>query len=125
MARVLIVEDNPEICQMVGRLLERDGFDVKSVQDGAEAIETISQESYDAILLDLMMPAVSGFDVIAWMSQNRPSVAKSCVIVVTAAIRELGSFDKSQVYATVAKPFDVFDLLRVVRNCVAETSESA
>ena len=124
MARVLIVEDNPEIRQMVGRLLERDGFDVTTVHDGAEAIETISQQSYDAILLDLMMPTVSGFDVIEWISENRPNVARSCVIVLTAAIRELSSFDSSKVYATVAKPFDVFELLRVVRSCVAEASGS-
>ena len=125
MARVLIVEDNPEIRQMVGRLLERDGFDVTSVHDGTEAIEAISQESYDAILLDLMMPTVSGFDVIDWINQNRPNIAKTCVIVVTAAIRELGTFDASKVYATVPKPFDVFELLRVVHQCVGQTSESA
>ncbi len=125
MTRVLIAEDNPEIRQMVGRLLQRDGFDVESVNDGAEAIEKISAESYDAILLDFMMPGVSGFDVMDWIEENRPEVAKRCVIIITAAVRELSTYDTSKVYAAVAKPFDVFELLSTVRKCVTENSDNA
>ena len=125
MTRVLIAEDNLEIRHMVGRLLQRDGFEVESVTDGAEAIEKISAQSYDAILLDFMMPGVSGFDVMHWIEENRPDVGKSCVIIITAAVRELSQYDTSKVYAAVAKPFDVFELLKIVRQCVSDKSDNA
>lgn len=118
--RVLIAEDNPEIRTLVGRVLQGEGYDVETVDDGSEAIEKISHEHYDAILLDFMMPTVSGFDVIEWIEQHRPDVAKSCVIIITAAVHQLRNFDTSKVYAAVAKPFDVFELREVVRKCVEE-----
>jgi CheY-like chemotaxis protein len=118
MTRVLIADDNAEIRTLVGRVLERDGHDVEAVGDGRKAIAKIETERYDAILLDFMMPGATGFDVINWIVQNRPEVAKSCVIILTAAVQELQKFDTSKVYAAVAKPFDVGELREIVRKCI-------
>ena len=124
MPRVLIAEDNPEIRTLVGRVLQGEGYAVETADDGSEAIAKIGQEHYDAILLDFMMPAVSGFDVVEWIERNRPDVAKSCVIIITAAVHELRNFDTSKVYAAIAKPFDVVELRDVVRKCVAEKNKN-
>jgi CheY-like chemotaxis protein len=122
MPRILLAEDNPEIRMLVGRVLEHDGYEIESVDDGEKAIERISEVNYDAILLDFMMPGVSGFDVIEWIQQNRPDVAKSRVIIITAAVHELRKFDTSKVYGAVAKPFDVMDLRGIVRKCLEDNA---
>lgn len=107
---------------MIGHVLERDGCVVEAVEDGSKAIERIESDCFDAILLDFMMPVASGFDVIDWIERNRPEVAKSCVIIITAAIQQLRGYDTSKVYATVAKPFDVFQLRDIVRRCIDDKS---
>ena len=117
-ARILVAEDNPEIRLLIQHVLSRDGYEIEAVDNGELAIEKISSDTYDAILLDFMMPMASGFDVIDWIEQNKPDVAKSCVIVLTAALRELQIFDKSKIFAAIAKPFDVMQLREVVRECI-------
>jgi DNA-binding response OmpR family regulator len=122
MVRILLAEDDLAIRQLVQRVLEMDGHDVEGVADGGSAIEMITAKDYDAIVLDFMMPGTSGLDVVEWIEQNRPEVARSRVIVLTAAVHELQKYDKSKVYAALAKPFDV-DLLRdTVRRCVSDQS---
>jgi DNA-binding response OmpR family regulator len=118
MSRVLIAEDSPEIRLLVSRVLATEGYDVSTVDDGREAIAKIREQHFDAILLDFMMPHVSGFGVIDWIQENRPDVAKSCVIVMTAAMHELKKFDTSTVFATITKPFDVYVLRDTVRKCI-------
>jgi CheY-like chemotaxis protein len=69
MPRVLVAEDSPEIRLLVSRVLTIEGYDVSTVDDGREAIAKISEEAFDAILLDFMMPHASGFDVIDWIQE--------------------------------------------------------
>jgi len=118
MPRVLIAEDSPEIRLLVSRVLSTDGYEVCTVDDGREAIAKITEESFDAIVLDFMMPHTSGFEVIDWLQEHRPEVAKSCVIILTAAVHELKKFDASTVFAAVTKPFDVYELRDTVRKCI-------
>jgi DNA-binding response OmpR family regulator len=118
MSRILIAEDNPEIRLLVSRVLSIEGHDVSTVDDGREAIAEITANAFDAILLDFMMPNASGFDVVAWIQEHRPDVAKSCVIILTAAVHELKNFDTSSVFATITKPFDVDTLRETVRRCI-------
>ena len=116
--RVLIADDNREIRELLVRILQQDGYAIEAVDDGNQAIEKITGASFDAILLDFMMPLVSGFDVIKWIEENRPDVAKGCVIIITAAIRDLTSFDTSTVFAAIRKPFEIAELRDTVRACV-------
>lgn len=118
MGRILIAEDNRDIRALVERVLALDGHDVSTAGDGREAIEKIGNEHFDAILLDFMMPLATGFDVLEWIEENRPEVARSCVIIVTAAIHELQKFDSSKVFAAITKPFDVFALRDLVQSCI-------
>jgi CheY-like chemotaxis protein len=125
MLRVLIAEDDCDIRRLVAHLLERDGYEVDAVEDGGKAIEKITTEPFDAILLDFMLPVATGSDVIDWIEQNRPEVGKSCVIIISAAVEALQKYDTSKVYAAVAKPFDVFQLLEIVRKCIEEKKEKS
>jgi CheY-like chemotaxis protein len=123
MARILIADDNQEILRLVSRVLASEGYDIEAVQDGATAIEKINADGFDAILLDFMMPLASGLEVIDWIEENRPEVAKACVIVMTAAVSELRKFDTTKVFAAIAKPFDIFALRDTVRRCIENRPE--
>jgi two-component system cell cycle response regulator len=61
--RVLVVDDDKHAVEILYRLLEKDGFEVLRTQSGSEAIELARKEPVDVILLDVMMPEMSGFEV--------------------------------------------------------------
>jgi two-component system response regulator CpxR len=63
-ARVLIVDDDRELCQMLGEYLEAEHFDVKSVHDGGEALSLLAASTFEILILDVMLPGVSGFDLL-------------------------------------------------------------
>ena len=63
MTKILVVEDEQSLREPLEYLLRREGYDVAGVEDGAEALKRIQQESPDLILLDLMLPGMSGTEV--------------------------------------------------------------
>ena len=63
-ARVLLVDDDRELCQMLAEYLVAENFEVHSVHDGAEALREVMRHSYEILILDVMLPSVSGFEVL-------------------------------------------------------------
>src|ERR1700733_8763484 len=63
-ARVLLVDDDRELCQMLTEYLNAEHFDVKSVHDGGEALEELQANDFEILILDVMLPSVGGFDVL-------------------------------------------------------------
>src|SRR3984893_9019552 len=63
-ARVLLVDDDRELCQMLTEYLVAEHFEVKSVHDGAEALAELQVNDFEILVLDVMLPSVSGFDVL-------------------------------------------------------------
>jgi two-component system response regulator CpxR len=63
-ARVLIVDDDRELCQMLTEYLVAERFDVSTVHDGGEALSELRARHFDIVILDVMLPSVSGFDVL-------------------------------------------------------------
>ncbi len=61
MPKMLIADDEQNICDMIRRYAERDGFEVTAVEDGSEAVELCRKEDYDILILDVMMPDTDGF----------------------------------------------------------------
>ena len=62
-AKILVVDDDPAISEMLSIVLEAEGFDTVAVTDGAEAVGTFEREQPDLILLDLMLPGMNGIDI--------------------------------------------------------------
>ncbi len=98
MSRILIVDDEPNICSVWQWTLESEGYTADIVTDGAQALEVLQESEYDLILLDLYMEPVSGLDVLKSVRQNDQEVV---VIILTGhgsmesaveALR-LGAFD--------------------------------
>ncbi len=82
-ARLLIVDDNPTNIQILASLLGPKGYLISFAEDGFQALEHLRQEACDLVLLDIMMPGISGLEVCAEM-QKDPGLARIPVIFVTA-----------------------------------------
>lgn len=109
--RVLLAEDEPDI-QLITRLaLEDAGHEVVAVEDGLQALERLARETFDVVLLDVMMPRMDGFTVCAQIQTN-PQIRHLPVIFLTANVQES---DADQVMnkgarGYIIKPFDVYHL---------------
>jgi DNA-binding response OmpR family regulator len=115
---VLVVEDDDQIRTLVARMLRRAGYQTDEACDGQEAIDKIRDDGISAIVLDLMMPRVSGFDVLAFLKNHNPD--RKCVIVLSAAPPEMiDALDPGLVYARFRKPFDLEAVIEAVHRCVA------
>lgn len=82
-ARILIVEDETNIAESLSFILRRADFDVDTVADGAEALDRLRRERFGAIILDIMLPGMNGFDVLRAVRADR-ALAAVPVIVLTA-----------------------------------------
>jgi CheY-like chemotaxis protein len=120
--RVLVVDDDAPIRQLVGTVLRREGYAVDQAHDGQEAIDAIRVTQYDAIVLDLMMPRVSGYEVLDFIQRERGAVR--CVVVVSAAAsQDIEKANRSVVRALIRKPFELQELTRAVRQCVSGSDD--
>lgn len=81
--RILLVEDDEALSQVYGARLELEGFEVKHVADGENALSAAVEFKPDLILLDAMMPKITGFDVLDIL-RNTPETANINVIMLTA-----------------------------------------
>ena len=103
------MEDDPGIRRFLEVVVARGGFIVDSATDGGEALRLLKQNSYDLMLLDLMLPRVSGFDVIP---APRKLKTRPAVIVVTS--NDANDLDPEVIASIVRKPFDLNELMALV-----------
>jgi len=108
--KVLVADDDASIRMLVTRVFARRGDKVQSAVDGEAAIRCLKTQSFDLVVLDLMMPRTDGFGVLAYVATiegNRPKI-----IVMTAAVP--GLVDKvpsDMVIGVLGKPFDLQSLV--------------
>lgn len=81
--KVLVIDDDPNVCEMINDMLNKKGFDVTVAQSGKHGLEILRKNVYDAVLLDLIMPEMSGFDVLEEM-QGDSSLSEIPVVVITS-----------------------------------------
>lgn len=65
MFQILIVEDDKELSQLFQKVLEKNGYQVKSASDGAQALEVLDKEYIDLIISDIMMPVMDGYELVS------------------------------------------------------------
>jgi two-component system phosphate regulon response regulator PhoB len=82
-ARILVVEDERDIAALIGYHLTREGYRVRTAEGGNEALEAVAAERPDLILLDVMLPGLSGYDVLAQL-RRRSDLLDLPVIILTA-----------------------------------------
>ena len=117
-ARILVADDDDSIRQLLCTIIRREGFEADCAGDGLEAVQHLQQNEYAVILLDLMMPRLDGFGVVAWLKEH-PQQFKPIILVITAyADQQFKQVDPNVVAGVIRKPFEVADLGSLVRLCV-------
>lgn len=117
--RVLVVDDDRAIRDLVKRLVARHGFVIDSASDGGDAWTLIVQNVYDAVLLDLMMPNMNGFDLVDRIREERPSLLPR-IVIMTAFSRGGKVPVVEGVHSILRKPFDIGELLEHITDAVQE-----
>jgi two-component system chemotaxis response regulator CheY len=111
---VLVVDDDPDIRETVGLVLQRHGYTVTTAADGAEALERLrgSAPRPCLILLDLMMPRMNGFDF--WDAIGESDLKSIPVVVLTGAGPMAAARAQQMHLEVLRKPFGLTELLRTV-----------
>src|SRR5256885_5581066 len=112
-ARVLIIEDDPNVAEVVGRYLSREGYDVEIVSDGAAGLERALSDPPELVVLDLMLPSLGGLEV----CRRIRAAAPVPVIILTALGEETDRIVGLELGADdyVAKPFSPRELTARVK----------
>ncbi|HEV7489116.1 MAG TPA: response regulator [Thermoanaerobaculia bacterium] len=119
---ILIIDDDPGIRGLLAVVLQRKGFECDLALDGAEAEKKLRINDYDAILLDLMLPRLNGFELIRFLKAERRSLLERVIVVTAVAEITLRDFDDQKlICALLRKPFDLHQLIETVTKC-AETA---
>lgn len=113
MIRILLVEDEPGLAEPLAYLLEREGYQVTHVRDGREAIDTFASAGADLVLLDLMLPKVSGLEV----CRQLRAVSTVPVIMLTAKDTEVDIVVGLELGADdyITKPYSARELVARIR----------
>ena len=123
MAKMLVVDDEKKIVDIVKAYLEREGYEVSAAYDGKSALEAVKQHPPDLVILDLMLPQVSGWDVCRALraNSNIPIIMLTARDDVTDKIigLELGADDY------VTKPFDPKELVSRVKAVLRRTNANS
>jgi two-component system, OmpR family, alkaline phosphatase synthesis response regulator PhoP len=116
-SRVLVVDDNAQNRELLGAYLESIPVRVEMAEDGVEALQQISSQPPDLILLDIMMPRMSGFEVCRKL-KSHPETREIPIIMVTA-LNEMGDIERAVDCGTddfLSKPVNRIELVTRVKN---------
>jgi CheY-like chemotaxis protein len=106
---ILVVDDDRDIRECIAEVLEDEGFRVEQAENGCEAIAKLDRTRPSLVVLDLMMPVMSGWEFLDHKRQ-RSDVADVPVIVATASFSENVAAER-----VLRKPFEIDELVRAVR----------
>lgn len=108
MIKILIVDDEKPICDLIDLNLSSAGYHCTSVQDGLEAIDRIEKEKFDLILLDIMLPGADGYDIMEYI---RPLGVPVIFITAKHEVKDRVKGLKLGADDYLVKPFDVVELV--------------
>ena len=124
MAKILVVDDEPHVVELVAFNLRREGYSVVSANNGAAALVAVRQEKPDLIILDVMMPIMDGIQVAETLKADEDT-RDIPVVMLTAKAQDSdileGLVAGAEVY--LPKPFSPLELSRVVKSLLPETAK--
>ena len=113
--RILVVDDDPGIRELVRNVLERAGYEVATARDGSQAIMLLAKSDYDVVLLDVMMPGVNGLEVVESLQRDNSAVLAHTYLLTASLSKR---YEELPVRGIIAKPFDIHDLLAETKDCI-------
>lgn len=116
--QVLVVDDDASIRKLVATILRRGDYRVTEAASGKDALRCMASQKFDAVVLDLMMPEVSGTDVLRAISES-PDRPRAIIIMSAAPAEVIAAAAAMGIDATLHKPFQYQDVLMAVRNAIS------
>ena len=119
-SKILIVDDEPHACESLKVFLSNQGYETQTCYNGKEAIELLARASFDLVLLDIMMPDISGFHVMDYINSQK---AKPLVIVITGHATVASAVESLRKGACdyLTKPYDFIQLIDGVENALEQS----
>jgi len=117
------VDDEPIVQQFLTEILGEEGYRVEIIANGEDALERLGSEDYDAILLDIKLPGMSGIDLYKHMQKSTKSLAKR-VIFITGDVmnRDTATFLAGNRAPYITKPFDAEQLRESIDRILSQPS---
>jgi DNA-binding response OmpR family regulator len=123
MDRVLIVDDDVELCRLLTERLATEGFTLEAVHDGQRGLECVLSQEHDFVILDLMLPGMGGLDVLRRVRQRSPVP----ILILTARGEDVDRILGLEIGADdyLPKPFNPRELIARIRAILRRTSRNA
>ena len=119
--RILIVEDEPAICELCRRVLTGEGFEVDIAANGKVAQDMLVRKDYDLCLIDIKLPVMNGKELYQWLQEKHPQQASRVVFTTGSAMGgDTQSFLEQTARPFLPKPFAPDELKGVVREALKE-----
>ena len=115
--RVLLIEDEPNIATAIAFLLGRDGWRVSTHSDGATALDAVARHRPDVVVLDVMLPGRSGFDVLGAIREGTGAVRRDLPVLMLTAKGQAKDRERAEALGVtrfMTKPFSNQDLVAAV-----------
>jgi CheY-like chemotaxis protein len=119
-ARILLVDDDPMITELVVDMLSLEGYDVDTANNGIEALQKLERQRYDLIITDLHMPKLDGSGFYRELAQRKLHSLKRIIFLTgTAGSSEEHRFVRESGVPVLFKPFNVSELIELVRRLLS------
>ncbi|MFC1928920.1 MEDS domain-containing protein [Chloroflexota bacterium] len=120
-ARILVIDDDPTVQEFITAVLTEEGHEIEIVDNGDDAMERLSNEEYDVILLDIKLPGMSGIEIYEQLQKSSKSLTKK-VIFITGDVMSVDTmvFIKSSQTSYIAKPFDAEKLVTEINIIISQ-----
>ena len=120
MVKIMVVDDEPNLIELVSAVLEVEGFEIIPASSGKECIEKLKSVKPDLILIDMMMPSMSGRETCELIRNNPETKNIKILFVTVARFSESGKdvLTKLKIKDYITKPFDNKDLVKRVKKAL-------
>jgi len=115
--RLLIVDDEGDLRNLLSRVLSTEGYDIVTASDGSEAIDILGRESFDVALLDILMPRENGFTVLKHITEHHPGT-KSIMLTAYNSLQSAIDSKKYGAAEFISKPYKLETVLSALRKAL-------
>ena len=118
--KIMIVDDEPSLIELVSAILEEEGFEVIPCVNGKQALEKLKTEKPDLILLDMMMPGMTGREVRDKIKENSETAELKVIFLTIVKVQDLGEdiIKQMDISDYITKPFDNKDLINRIKKVI-------